>query len=928
LKLAPLLPALRARWRALALALTAVTGGLGAEQLLVSRDVVVVVDAEVEGGSTIELFHNELWDSSNRLPIQDGRHLYRFDGLPSRLWSLRLDPTDAPAARVRIFRIILERAGRPVRSLDPETILGWTSANLRKVGSGEEVAEYLSLTADPMLIAPGVFDLETTRDHLLGPVRSGETFPLLVLIAFLVGGFFPWRGWRDATWTVLLPASLLASAWVERFAARLLDRRLGGIPSAAEAVGNAVYLGYPKFSDFNLYFLSVVLAMALGFLAGQGLSRLSPSVPDVEEAGDARLLRWSKGAALVLLLFFALATFPPLAELELGFRQSVHGPRYDLDNVYTWAYLVHRGWRPFRDFWYPYGLFSSFDAGGPFPWGYLLSWAHQLGVVALATWAVMRLSARWPWKGLLLIAMSLGFVLLGIWVASGRYFLALDLALLALVARADGYREPYTLGLAVLGVYAFALEPNQLFYGGLAVAAVIVLDLLRLEAHERRALLHRLLRAVGLFAVGVGLLFLVLSRRDQLQGFLGFLEQLPVMTVYGSLPAHWRAWYRLGAEQNLLLLGPLFLLGLAATLLGWRRRIGPPAASALALGILGAFTFNKFLVRPHIANQTAVYSAVGLLLALFQLGPRLRPVQRALCWGTVAFLVASRLDDAALAAARWRVQVVAAVPASLRTLVRGAQPGLELSAFEDIRRYPVYQPVVERIRATGSEGAIADKVFELGDDSVLYVALRQQTPYYLTLYNASPLEAQQKNLDWVSRERPGWLVWRPGFGDFDGVPNTVRVPLLYGAAVEGFLPVAQLGDLDLLVRRPESAPIDLEYWAAKLGTSLDLHALPAVSGLSALAPCRAEPCVEALRIRVKQPVAGRTRRLTFRVGGRSFELTFVELAGHHQYDLHLDHVWFYGPLRRNGLHPELVGDAGAGAELERVLLAPAPPVLW
>lgn len=925
---ASLAPVLRPRWRGIALALTALVGGVGVEELVVRGEVVMVVDAEIDGGATVELFHNDLWESSQRVPVQAGRHQYRFDDLPTRLWSVRLDPTDAAGARIRIFGIVLERGGQRARAIDPEAIRTWTTANLEKVGSGQEAAEYLSRTADPMLIAPGVFDLRTTRDRLLSPLRSGETLPLAFLFLFLLAGLFPWRGWRDAAWPLLLPATLLFASWLERFASRLLDRRLGGIPSAAQAVGYASYVGYPKFSDFNLYFLTVALCLGLGLLAGYGLSRLRPDAAGLEEPPAVGSVRWSGRAVLALVVLFALASFPPLAEIQLSLRHSVQGPRYDLDNVYTWAYLVHRGWRPFRDFWYPYGLFGSFDAGGPFPWGYLLAWGHQLLVVALASWALVRLTRGWPWKGVALVAIVLAFLLLGIWTAPGRYFLALDLALLVLVARAEGYRDRYLVPLAILGVYAFALEPNQVFYGGLAAAAVIAVDFVRLPVAERRGLLWRLVRSSAVFGAGLCLLFLVLWVRGQLPGFLGFLEQLPVMTTYGSLPAHWSAWYRLGAEQNLVLLGPLFLLGLAATLLGWSRRATPAMASALALGILGAFTFNKFLVRPHIASQSAVYSAVGLLLALFQLGPRLRPAQRVLCWGALSFALATSFDEAARASARWRVQVVAALPASIDTVSLGEEPGLELSAFEDLRRYPLYRPVVERVTRAGREGQAAEKVYELGDDSVLYVALRQQPPYYITLYNTSPLEAQERNLDWISREQPAWLVWRPGFTEFDGVPNTVRVPLLYGAAVEGFVPAGQLGEMDLLTRRPAGAPIDVAYWAAKLGTTLDLRAVPAVSGLHGRRPCQREECIDVLRVRIEHPLPGRTRRLTVRVGGLSFELSFVELAGHRQYDLHLDHVWFYGPLRRNGLHPELVGDAGPGAELERLLLAAAPPVLW
>src|SRR5215469_13145139 len=104
-------PGARRQWLALGAAALTLVAGATVEHLR-PGPLVVAVDAEIDSGTAIELFHNDLWTQSQRLPIRQGRAQYRFVGLPARLWSVRIDPTDSPAGSIRIHSVSIERDGR------------------------------------------------------------------------------------------------------------------------------------------------------------------------------------------------------------------------------------------------------------------------------------------------------------------------------------------------------------------------------------------------------------------------------------------------------------------------------------------------------------------------------------------------------------------------------------------------------------------------------------------------------------------------------------------------------------------------------------------------------------------------------------------------------------------------------------------------
>src|SRR5208282_3468337 len=72
---------------------------------------------------------------------------------------------------------------------------------------------------------------------------------------------------------------------------------------------------------------------------------------------------------------------------------------------------------------------------------------------------------------------------------------------------------------------------------------------------------------------------------------------------------------------------------------------------------------------------------------------------------------------------------------------------------------------------------------------------------------------------------------------FDGVPNPVRLPLIFEEAVMNYGFYDHVGRFDVLRRLRSGGVPDLSYWYAALGADIELGYLPKVSSFPNLMQC-------------------------------------------------------------------------------------------
>jgi hypothetical protein len=356
---------------------------------------------------------------------------------------------------------------------------------------------------------------------------------------------------------------------------------------------------------------------------------------------------------------------------------------------------------------------------------------------------------------------------------------------------------------------------------------------------------------------------------------------------------------------NLLLDGTLSLIVCGCALLAASRSgpLGDAGAIALTTGGLAAITLTKQIVRPDISPQLVGIVAVGAALLLARCWPLLHPSQRAAIWVAAGVALGLAADGAHLRRyARDVAHGLGTLPRNARFLLAdGALVENRRAAhFADERNYVQHAEAIRRLRVLAglapSSPPKPTRVFALGDDPVFYVALGLKPPYYITLYNASPLSAQLRVARWLAEEAPDWTVWKPSFRQFDAVPNVVRVPLIYATVVRRYDFAETAGDFDILRRRSQPGPPDLDYWTARLGSDVDLGMLPAHSRLGRAKVCAGgSRCAPVLHLRVAAPVDGRTTTVPLHVAGRKFRVLFREKRRQKDYFIPLRRLWFWRP---------------------------------
>jgi hypothetical protein len=417
-----------------------------------------------------------------------------------------------------------------------------------------------------------------------------------------------------------------------------------------------------------------------------------------------------------------------------------------------------------------------------------------------------------------------------------------------------------------------------------------------------------------------------LAAQGRLRGELVFFSQMGPMAVYGSLESALLEWFHfLPQATNVLLYGALFLtacgagLHLCAAGPGQRQA----ASVALATGLLAAVTMSKQIMRQGVANQMTIYVAVGGALTLWLLRGSASRSQRAVVLLGAGFALTAGWHPEELSSVfREKLERLAQLPRDVQLLTHPAVfQAAQASYFGDEQRYPAFLPLIRRLKELSGwqPGRGPERPFYvLGDESALYVALDQKPPWYITFYNESPVEAQQEVVRWIRSVRPEFVVWNPGYTDFDGVPNVVRAPLVFDEIIADYAPTESVGEFDILRRHPDGSPPALDYWKAKLGRTLDLRALPSESVLRSAPVCSGlEGCAEVVKVRTSG--SGQTITIPIRAAGETFEVKFTTRAGVNEYLVNLRHVWFWGALARLGCKPELGTPAQADMiRLERV----------
>ncbi len=870
------------------------------------------------------------------------RSQYEFPINSSTITFLRLDPAQVQGIEVAIHSLTLESRGKLVHRFTPEELAQWPR-HVQDGGRLEKDAFYLSSvkTVNHMAVwsAPiEIPDAEGSRAWWTPIPREWPFRLLLVLVFGLVVAILLGGGSQPGRTHLILCTATLMGVLVGISVVSTWFRGSPFPPSLA--VGLATYAGYRKTADTLMLLPLIIIPVAVALAAWKIRQHWQTIIRGAEtlyrkilpvlsgDVGHALVLGPISAAVLVSSVWGAAYQAEVLA-------QRAYSGAWDSGNYVLWSYLSQHGFAPYRDFWFPYG--GQIFRYMAFPVDFLFARLFGATVLLLALSSFYLITNRSLARTVAIFALWFGLYTQNVFPVT-RYAVFVPI-ILSYIAISHAPRRIGPAHYVFWAAFALGLVDDlmTIAYTGICITLVLCLE----ATQDRAAFFHDPLRRLRRdFLVPLCLVFslsVILAWNGQLGGLVNFLSwDVGGMTAYAATPAFVKEWLRMDPVDRgfFLWAGPLLLgMGLYLYLTASREHRKVPTA-ILTLGACSLILFYKPLVHQDPAFGWLSVPTAGCLFLFLGRGETLNRAQRLFLFVAGGLLLGSFWSSGVLADIGVRTfPGTITLKKDIKALWRSSeQRARDLQATWDAKNFKQQSELLAVLEAIQPRltKANATSLFALSDEQPLYVMARQKPPYYATLYDGSPLHAQQKTVRWIEENRPPVVVYNVTKTHVFGVPAPVRAPLIFQEVILNYVSDLRVGNYAILRPRKPGEAVDLAFWQEVLGPA-SLGHLPQYSSVERFKPCAdasGRACAEFLAVTLRTPVqAPGEMRIPVIVGDRRFEINFATEPEQKVYAVYLDRVWFWGPLRRAGLAPALAGTV-TEANVEIVRRAPEAGILW
>jgi hypothetical protein len=903
----------------------------------VATELKLVVDAEIERGSVMAIFINEDYNRSPSLPIKAGeRHSYIFDNLSEKVSELRLDPTDLPEVRFKIYKISVLKNNLPIfeQSGDKIALLGMLNAVIES--KNPDYVEYKSTSNDPIIHGNLSYSISWFDRLLLKigttPQEFALNFTWVCLGFILILGLLRWK---DPAWKLLWPILLIpvftpAEYYMSKIGLKIIHSPL----PIQKSVGNSSFLGFPKAIETRTFILMVLAAILFGigsyfFMRGKNRGVIT----------DNQSKKFSLLFAGTICTGIFLCSFPQLKSAFDQLPITGHAPDWDSQAILNWQYVANKGLIPYKDYWFPYGGF--WDMLSPFPWDLFRFHIYKFIVFGVFSVAIYIITGNRKIWTLGILFATLCFNQINYFQGLYRYALSIDVMLFylcLLFTGTDGIKWYIYYGLFTGWVFFY--EPAQIFYPALPVLTLFILDYF--SDHSRSKVRKLILHLSGFctLLVIIALYIAKLNLYGQWSGWLRFYSQMNAMTASSSTPGTLTQWSTfLLRPENIVLLGTLFFIMWGVYLVLFQKNLAQGRKYGyivLSFGLLAMMVFLKHIVRPHMARQFIAIHFLAILLFLCAYSSRWNKLQRItgslMFGGFIGFA-----NQAGLLSYLYSSYItpISSLETNIKTLfIDKNKLQIQQNAFfsPDLftKESPSAKAIYNYLSSFYGENAIPD-FYVLGDDLYIYVMTGKTPPPYTSVYDGGPVEAQKTNLAWLSDHKPELVIWNSESQGFDGVPNIIRVPMLFDFVISHYKFKEKIDKFFVLEKKQPGSKTDLEFWAKNLGSTINIQHLAKGSSYPTLLKCSApenEGCDDFLAIYIEEPVTDQAQNIELEIDGIKFTVQFTESADTHAYYIYLDRLWFWSLAVKEGLSKKVTPSQIPGVKWEIVNKLADPAVLY
>jgi hypothetical protein len=745
-------------------------------------------------------------------------------------------------------------------------------------------------------------------------VELGEK-PLQAAAGLLVLGialtvFFAIASVRHLVMALGLLATILVVRWLPS-ASSVFELR----DDVSEAVGNSPYVGVWKLRDRAILEAAALVALvvpavtAIGYrlVARRRSGRGTTDEPVTASRPQGLRLRYAVALVSAPVAVVGLLGMPDL-KARIGEGRTVeYVNEWDDNNFLFWRYLIRRtDLEPMKDFFWPYGFQWIFEVGPP--WGPLASY-----LAFLSFWVWLALGAYWTLARFFggrslalryggLMAFVLVVVLAGLLPFANRYVGPLGVLLLyGGIEASDRYLSARRVVFASALLELALFEPAQAIYALVPVAFLVLTELVLEVERTRPWVLHWLLRAGATVGLPVLVAVAVYAATGTLRANFDYYREIDALNSSYALPAAITAWIRDPRTLDAFVLWAVpitIALGMLGLLFG-RGRPRLAQAVVVAAGLLGLMVMQKQILRPHAAPAIWLTAVFGLALWAV-VDTSFHTVRRwmgvaATCGVVLAVVLMSGqlrpgLDELRAGPAR----AVATADAAITR--RGDFTADARAEFASARfdNFGGFEDVVRELRRDSAVAA-GGRFWVLGDDLLLATLLDRSWPYYyIDLYDISPIGYQKSLIRRLEEAPPARIVWNFRATEFDGVPHTVRLPLVYAWTVRHFAPVKVEEQFAILRPLRPGEPVHLDWWRERLGPSVDLGHVPEAAKVRGGECESGAECESYLEIEFDDSAPLPPEVVVpISVDGRAFDVRFDTSPESRRYVVRLDRLWFW-----------------------------------
>ena len=492
-----------------------------------------------------------------------------------------------------------------------------------------------------------------------------------------------------------------------------------------------------------------------------------------------------KAKNLIELIVVFCLTWPIFYPGTNNYCRIASDSGFDSQNLYVWDHLPRLGYQPNRETFYPYGFLFFYKAQS-MPWFIIYSLLIPLFFTVIYLTIVKRI-IKSKLVGLIYFLSLITLFLNNLWVGNAaRYFISLALSLLSAYLIYDPNHKkswPFFI-LGLIGGFSLLVSTGDGLY--VIFIQILLICFAHLFPFSKR-LFSNLFRYFGGLLLGLIPLLIHLYSQALFPSFVQSLRDLVDLSIFAKAP------YSLNTISEIFIFISLSIAFVAFFL----RFIHPKLRHTYSTLILFAGLLSLLVLE-----QKNLIRQFGLIMMVY-----------AFIMDTFIFFFATK--RLFVSNKFTQIKIILLYIIFFWSFIESMR--LTLNPFEIVNQVKAINystpklcpvnPDFDRLQLPESYSQVKDylkaqpdlqAIFSYPYDPIFYLLVGTKLPPYPTVYEATPISAQAKNLKFLEDNQVNYVIYNPLSFPIDGTPEYVRTQLEEKYLLTHFVPVKQIGSFYVL----------------------------------------------------------------------------------------------------------------------------------